>query len=103
MLYQNNEHWHGADSADSAAAVALVVVALAVAAGAAAVALAVVASAGVTVEEDSLMAVVSAVEEDSSSINISYRQSTKPMIVPAMVTITKYMVMTETRTKKTIR
>ena len=84
MLYHNNAHWLGA-------------------ALAAAVALAVAASAGADVEEDSSMAVASAVEADSSSINISYRQSTRPMIVPAMATTIKRMVMTKTRTKETNR
>ena len=62
---------------------------------------AVVASAAV--EEDSSMVVAPAVEEDSSSIKISYRQSTRPMIVPAMATTIKHMVMTKTRTRKTTR
>lgn len=62
MLYQNNGHWHGEAALAALAAMAAVVLA------------------SVAVEEDSLTAVASAVEEDSSatdSINISYKQSTR--------------------------
>jgi hypothetical protein len=74
MLYQHNAHWHG-EAASS----------VAVAAGVAVVALAAVASVGAAVEAALSAAVASAVEEDSSSIKPSYRQSTKLIIVPAVV------------------
>ncbi len=59
------------------------------------------------VEEDSLTAVASAVKEDSSgtdSINISYKQFTRSIIVPARATTNNHGTKTtKTRTKKTNR
>ena len=101
MLSRNNAHWHGVASA--AALVAVASAAEEDSSADVAVLAAVAAVASASVAEDSLMAVASAAEEDSSSINRSYRQSTRPMFVPVMATTIKHMVMMKTRTKETNR